>query len=475
MSDYSENIPLPELETSEILALAYGCFQQLGWTMEFATAERLEGYSKKEYDAYYDHISIDAKNGLLTISSELPEGSTYYLPARNKRNVVDFLKAFEEVRVLATDKNKTDWTAAIEAKKNEINIAFEKEVKKAHEINAFVDLTSGRKIATYSIIGINVLVFIIMVCSGVNFFAPGTEELIRWGADYKPYTVSGEWWRLITAMFLHFGIIHIAFNMYALFMVGLYLEPILGRLRYTAAYLCTGVFASIASIWWHGDRAVGAGASGAIFGMYGLLIALLTTSLIPKTMRNNLMQSMGIFVLYNLIYGAKSGSTDNAAHLGGLLSGFVVGYIYFLSLKAASRIRPAAISLFVLGATVLCTVIYLNNSSDDNIAYQKKVDMILELQDSAMAAETQGDNPAKSNAMMMNAKKDWQLAHEIIDGTMSYELDKGLSHHRSLLREYIDLRIKYTDLKIKRLQGHEVDAELDSITSQINEKVNQMK
>ena len=123
---------------------------------------------------------------------------------------------------------------------------------------------------------------------------------------------------MITNCFLHIGILHLAFKMYALIFIGVLLEPYLGKLRFAVAYLLTGVFASVASLYWH-DHTVSAGASGAIFGMYGVFLAMLTTNLIPKSVRKGLLASIGLFVAYNLLYGLKGWGIDaNAAHIGGL-------------------------------------------------------------------------------------------------------------------------------------------------------------
>jgi len=161
-------------------------------------------------------------------------------------------------------------------------------------------------------IAINVLVFILMAMDGAGIMDLNPMVHIKWGSNYLPLTLSGDWWRVITSTFIHFGIIHLLMNMYCLYMAGVYLEPMLGKLKYITAYLCTGILASIISLWWHRDIAEynSAGASGAIFGMYGLFLALLSTNLIPKQMRMPLLQSIGIFVVYNLAYGMKAG-VDN--------------------------------------------------------------------------------------------------------------------------------------------------------------------
>lgn len=227
-----------------------------------------------------------------------------------------------------------------------------------------LNLTGSNLYVTYGIIGINVLVFILMAMNGAGVLGTDGIVQIKWGSNYSPLTLSGDWWRLITNVFIHFGIIHLLMNMYCLYTVGVYLEPMLGKTKYATAYLCTGVLASIVSLWWHKDGVNSAGASGAIFGMYGLFLALLVSNLIPKQVRQPLLQSIGIFIVYNLAYGMKSG-VDNSAHVGGLASGFVIGYLYVLSIKkerqteSTTRVLP-----LVLLVTIGIAFAYLSNNKE---------------------------------------------------------------------------------------------------------------
>ncbi len=198
------------------------------------------------------------------------------------------------------------------------------------------------------LVDLNIAIFILMVLSGANLFQPSTQVLIKWGANIRSLTLDGEWWRIITCCFIHIGLFHLLLNMYALLFIGVLLEPQLGRLRFASAYLLTGIMASLASLYWH-TNTLSAGASGAIFGMYGVFLALLTTNLIEKTRRTSLLASIGIFVGYNLLYGAKAG-IDNAAHIGGLLSGIVIGYLYYPGLTKPEKpgLRYSAIAVAAL-------------------------------------------------------------------------------------------------------------------------------
>jgi len=210
-----------------------------------------------------------------------------------------------------------------------------KEKQKKEDVSAtkfFQSVLFPRKgyAVTPILINLNVLIFIIMALSGLGFISFSASDLLHCGGNYRPYIDERQYWRLFTAMFLHGGVMHVLFNMYGLLMVGIFLEPKIGRTRFLLAYIVTGIAASIASVWWH-PATVSVGASGAIFGMYGVFLALLTVNVFPNDSKKVLLINAAIFVGYNLIFGLV-GSIDNAAHIGGLLSGIVVGYILYFTL-----------------------------------------------------------------------------------------------------------------------------------------------
>jgi rhomboid protease GluP len=190
-----------------------------------------------------------------------------------------------------------------------------------------------------------------MVAAGADILQPTSAMLLEWGANYKPFTLGGQWWRLLTACFLHIGVVHLLLNMYALFSIGFLLEPYLGRRRFLAAYVLTGLVASLTSLWWH-KGSVSAGASGAIFGMYGVFLALLTTDLIDSSARRPLLISIILFTGYNLLGGLKEG-IDNAAHVGGLISGAAIGYAFLPSLKHPDSQALKFGTLLLVNAVVL--------------------------------------------------------------------------------------------------------------------------
>ena len=179
---------------------------------------------------------------------------------------------------------------------------------------------------TIGLIVINVAIFFILSFGGM------TENglyMLEHGAMYVPsVTVQGEYYRFFTSMFLHFGFTHLMNNMVTLGVVGKYLEPIVGRVRFVLIYLLSGLGGSLLSFWYElqtGDYAISAGASGAIFGLTGALFCLtvLNRGHIVGLTRQGMLIMIGIS-LYN---GFVSERVDNLAHIGGLLCGFVVTFL----------------------------------------------------------------------------------------------------------------------------------------------------
>lgn len=175
------------------------------------------------------------------------------------------------------------------------------------------------------LIDLNILVFIAMVLAGFGMVTFNSADLLNWGANYRPLTTDGQWWRLLTSTFMHSGLMHLFANMYALIFVGTILEPFLGKTKYLFLYLLTGILASVASIWWY-DAAISVGASGAIFGLYGFFLAILLLKKLPADVNKAFLTSTLVFVGFNLLMGF-TGGIDNAAHIGGLVGGFLLGIV----------------------------------------------------------------------------------------------------------------------------------------------------
>ena len=186
--------------------------------------------------------------------------------------------------------------------------------------------TGRRPVVTYALLAINVVVWLAMEFEGRS--RGGSENpdvLLQFGAMFGPLIASGEYWRLFTAMFLHVGLLHLAFNGFGLLIFGRIVEGIYGPVRFALIYILAGLFGSVASYLLN-SIAIGAGASGAIFGVLGALAAfyLARREMLGEMGRQSL-TGLAVIAGFNLIFGFTQPGIDNWAHMGGLAGGFAIG------------------------------------------------------------------------------------------------------------------------------------------------------
>ncbi len=215
--------------------------------------------------------------------------------------------------------------------------------------------------ATSGIVALNMLVFVAMAIATRKVGLFDLQDLLAWGANFGPLTVSAQWWRLFTALFLHFSFLHIFLNMWALWNIGRLSERLFGSGSFLFLYVAAGIIASLTSVAWD-PSLTSVGASGAIFGVFGAFLVFLLRQRhqIPMTIVRRLWISTAAFVLFNLLSGFFQPGIDNAAHVGGLLSGIAIGYILSRPLDPVSRRRfPLAKVLAatcVVGAVVFAAL-----------------------------------------------------------------------------------------------------------------------
>ena len=308
--------------------------------------------------------------------------------------------------------------------------------------------------------------------------APGTTSLVAWGANYTPLTLGGQWWRLITNTFVHIGILHLLFNMYAFMFIGMLLEPLLGKLKFALAYLFTGILASLCSLWWH-DITISAGASGAIFGMYGVFLAMLTTNFIEKNRRKALLTSIGIFVVYNLAYGTK-GNIDNAAHIGGLLSGIGIGYLYYFALRksAAVKLNYGIVALVTVVCITASAAIY-KKIPNDIVKYQAKMKSFSEHEQSALAFFKLRYDATKEDSLTALTKTgiaNWQEDIKIIHEINQLHIPARLKDQAGVLTNYCNYRIATYELLYKRTRenSEQYDDSINYYSRQIGQILNSL-
>ena len=189
-------------------------------------------------------------------------------------------------------------------------------------------LRNEKRLCTAILIGINVVIFVLFAVAG-NL--ESTIYFRQYGAMYVPYVIEGgQWYRLITSMFLHFSVEHLLFNMLMLALLGRELEPVKGYVRFLITYFVSGIGGNIVSMGMilmtnPARNVVSAGASGAIFGLIGAALGTMLKSKQPVGRLGR--RGIIVMLIFSLYVGFTSDGVDNAAHVGGVLFGFLISLI----------------------------------------------------------------------------------------------------------------------------------------------------
>jgi rhomboid protease GluP len=212
---------------------------------------------------------------------------------------------------------------------------------------------------TRLLVAINLVVFLAMLAGGAGLWHSSNSVQLAWGANFGPATQDGEWWRLATAMFLHFGVIHLGLNLWALWDGGQLVERMYGPARFTGLYFASGLAGNLLSLVANKGLAISGGASGAIFGIYAALLVFLwreRRNLHPREFRWFFWGAAG-FATVSLVLGFLITGIDNAAHIGGFLAGALCGVMFVPADETTphplDRHRVIAATAFTTGIAAL--------------------------------------------------------------------------------------------------------------------------
>lgn len=206
----------------------------------------------------------------------------------------------------------------------------------------------------YAFMAIQIIVFFFLEMNGGS---TNTETLIKFGAKYNPLILDGEWWRFITPIFLHIGILHLVMNTLALYYLGIAVEKMFGRTRFLWIYLFSGFTGTLASFVFTGN--LSAGASGAIFGCFGALLYLgvVYPQVFFRTMGINVIMLIAI----NLVFGFSVPGIDNAGHIGGLIGGFfATGIVHFPRKRRSAQ----QVGFCLITIAIVAMMLYFGFHSD---------------------------------------------------------------------------------------------------------------
>ncbi|WP_412988215.1 rhomboid family intramembrane serine protease [Pediococcus siamensis] len=205
----------------------------------------------------------------------------------------------------------------------------------------------------YMTIGLIVINFVVFGLMTVDGGSENTQTLLRYGAVFKPLIVqNGEWWRLISGMFIHIGLTHIVMNMVTLYFVGLQVESLFGHYKFLVLYFLAGIFGNLVSLALGNPLALSAGASGAIFGLFGVWL-MLGESFHANPYIRIMARQLGLFVVLALLSSVLETGIDVYAHVAGILAGFLGGYL--VGVPQIGKIEPTK----RIAATVALILLFL--------------------------------------------------------------------------------------------------------------------
>lgn len=200
-----------------------------------------------------------------------------------------------------------------------------------------------RKSVNVVVVAVTVIAFFVMQFWEKNitqgtFYGHTTQFLLEHGALHGPSIRTGEWYRLVTHMFLHGDIGHLGNNMLILFCLGNALEHYVGKISYGVVYFFSGILAGLGSVVYNTTGTVSVGASGAVFGVVGAMVWLVLKN--KGRLKGFTGPRMAVFVLMSVYAGFVDQGIDNAAHIAGLLAGFLLAMLIYRKPEAETEVIP---------------------------------------------------------------------------------------------------------------------------------------
>ena len=339
-------IPLADFPADKYLIVAKQAIENLGWSLSHVSESGLIAYTPISFQSYSEEISIRIHGNFAVVKSECVGIQMFFNDyGNNDLNLEKFFQEFEYVefhlkdvweeslskfhQLIATQDDHYFEKAPLATKNKIKNVLFLFFPQKGYTVTPLLVLLN---IFYYFILVLFSIVYLKyqFVRNGSSYDTDFIEELkkiaLNFGVNQRNLVLGGEYWRLITYQFIHGSKSHLFFNMYALIYLGLMIENKLGWKKYLFIYLVSGICGGLVSLIFH-QEGVMMGASGAIMGLYGAFIALLITKSFEPRATKALLASTLIVSLLVLINGAFGKRVDNAAHIGGFVSGFIFTYL----------------------------------------------------------------------------------------------------------------------------------------------------
>lgn len=317
-------------------------------------------------------------------------------------------------------------------------LAYFVKSKREEEENVFA---FGKPKMVYLLLAINVLLYFLLEASGGS---ESIETLIKFGAKYNPaMLIDGEWWRVISSMFLHIGFFHLLMNMIAVYYLGTLVERIYGSWRFIVIYFLAGIGGGLASFTFTTN--VSAGASGALFGLFGALLffGLIYKHLFFKTIGMNLL----VLIAINIVFGLTVPQIDNSAHIGGLVAGFIAAAIVYLPKKREPGEQWLAFGLYII--LLIGLVMYGIHTNQNDPSYQlTRIDESLQNKQYEEVVEIATETlkqPGDFEALLLFQRSYAYIELDDIDAAIE-DLEKSIELESDRPESFYNLALLYEDI-----------------------------
>ncbi|HLR62403.1 MAG TPA: rhomboid family intramembrane serine protease [Lentibacillus sp.] len=448
-----------EGKTSHVIRLFHGGFDwknhlknDIGQVFQKAKAVKrhLRGKHVEIHNIYIaEHAPVDNWDVLkkpMQLNEKNPvKMNVYYLSANEKEEELARLRDAVGTAFRLPDEvlSESDKEEAVLNCKSRLADQLRQKEQELQEVFSY-----GKPFLTYFLLAVNIFIFLLLELNGKS---TSTETLIKFGAKYNPAIIeNGEWWRIVTSMFLHIGIFHILMNMLAVYYLGTVVERIYGSFRFLIIYFLAGIGGGLASFAFTTN--VSAGASGALFGLFGALLffGCIHKRIFFQTMGMNLLFIIGI----NIVFGLIVPQVDNGAHMGGLITGFVASAILFLPKKKNGLIQLSAVILYMLivPALVVCGVDHNKNSPSyllmkaEQLISEEQYEEVVDVATKGLQTSNQIEDELESHLLFQRSYAYIEL--NSIDQAIT-DLEKSVELNDKFSRAHYNLAVLYGNNGVK--------------------------
>lgn len=336
-------IPLGEFPMDRYLIIARQAIENLGWSLSHISERGIIAYTPISFQSYSEEVSVRIESNFAIVKSECVGIQMLFTDyGKNALNLQKFFDEFEYVEFhlkdtwdeslakfhefVATQDPDYFEKAPLTAKNKIKNVLYLFFPQKNYLFTPLLILLNTAYFFGFALFGRLIVKLLLHTSFSYREFLVNAGYYA--GANSRELVMDGQYWRLLTHQFVHGSIFHLFFNMYALAYIGLMIENKLGSRKYVSLYLISGICGGVLSLAYH-ESGYMAGASGAIMGLFGAFLALLISKAFEKSATKALLISTVAVLAIMLINGGLKQRVDNAAHIGGLISGFIFCYVLY--------------------------------------------------------------------------------------------------------------------------------------------------